>query len=508
MILLYHKVHPTMKSEWWVTVDTFYRQMLDLQDKRVVYLDDYDPRDPSQAVITFDGVYKNVLEYAVPIMEKFGYPFELFVTGDYIGRDNAFDSPEPLADFASLEELAEMVRRGGRIQWHTRSHPRVNQVLDLDCLRHELEVPPEVGALDANGCRWFAYPHGEFSAEAVSLVRERFVGALSCIQGDDSDIYQWNRLTVKEPTKITTRRISVIIPSYNYGPFLAEAVESVLRQTRSVDEILISDDASTDNTFEIASHFQEQHPDLIRLNRNEKNLGIVDHFNRAVSLTSGDYITFLGADNRFRSDYIEHSCRALDRNPRAGVAYTDLCLFGSRASQVFSEFSRHFAGHVLLEKLFVVSFPDFDEAARQLLLSGRNFIHGSSLFRRRAFEEVGGYEKRDDGPEDFGLFRRMIAADWHAVRVAHPVLEYRQHSREQTNAALNSYLELQYYKKKSQRLQDSVTQRDEKLARLEKKIEKAEQKLKRAEDELRRIKRSVAWKLSKPARLVEGIFRQ
>jgi len=168
MILLYHKVHPVMKSEWWVTVDTFHRQMLDLQGRRVVFLDDYDPHDPSHAVITFDGIYRNVLEFAVPVMEKFGYPFELFVTGDYIGRDNAFDAPEPLAEFATLDELAAMVRRGGRIQWHTRSHPRVNQVLDLDQLRHELDVPNEVRALDPEGCRWFAYPHGEFSEEAVA----------------------------------------------------------------------------------------------------------------------------------------------------------------------------------------------------------------------------------------------------------------------------------------------------------------------------------------------------
>ena len=64
-------------------------------------------------MITFDGVYKNVLTYAAPILRDFGYPFELFVTSDYVGKDNSFDSPEPKADFASIKDLKELVACGG-----------------------------------------------------------------------------------------------------------------------------------------------------------------------------------------------------------------------------------------------------------------------------------------------------------------------------------------------------------------------------------------------------------
>jgi glycosyltransferase involved in cell wall biosynthesis len=508
MILLYHKVHPIQRSEWWVTVDTFYRHMLDLQDRKVVYLADYDPTDASQVVITFDGVYHNVLEFAVPIMEKFGYPFELFVTGDYIGCDNSFDAPESLAEFASMDHLAEMVRRGGRIEWHTRTHPRVSLLTDLEQLRHELEVPPEVRAIDPQGCRWFAYPHGEFSAEAVALVRERFVGALSCVQGDNRDKYQWNRLTVKESTSVTTRSISVVVASYNYGHFLAEAIDSVLRQTRRADEILVSDDASDDNTLEIARFYQEQFPELISINRNEVNLGVVKHFNQAVEMTTGDYIAILGADNRFRCDYLERTCRLLDQHPQVAVAYTDFCLFGPRARMIFDECMRNDRGHVRFDKLFIVEFPNFDEAARARLAGGSNFIHGSSLFRRRAFDKVGGYQEQDGEPEDFGLFRRMIDTGWEAMRVPHPLLEYRQHSREQGNIRLSSFLELQYYKKKAARLEESVAARDQEIARMEQKLEKSVQKGRRAEEEVHRIKRSLAWTLSKPARMVEKLFRK
>ena len=103
MILTYHKIFPEVKTKWWVTPDTFYRQMVDLKNKQVVYLDDYDPNNPNHAVITFDGIYQNMWEYAVPILKHFGYPFELFIIGKTIGGDNAFDSVEPLTQFADAE---------------------------------------------------------------------------------------------------------------------------------------------------------------------------------------------------------------------------------------------------------------------------------------------------------------------------------------------------------------------------------------------------------------------
>ena len=119
MILMYHKVSINTPTEWWVSVNSFYRQMMELTSKKVVYLDEYDISNPEHAVITFDGVYQNVLEYAVPILKRFNYPFELFITSGTIGTGNEFDTVEPYAKFASEEELTEMLQNGGRLQWHT-----------------------------------------------------------------------------------------------------------------------------------------------------------------------------------------------------------------------------------------------------------------------------------------------------------------------------------------------------------------------------------------------------
>jgi len=459
---MYHKIFLDSPTIWWVSVDNFYRQMLELGSRKVVYLDNYNPKDPNQFVITFDGVYKNVLEYALPILREFGYPFELFISSDYLGKNNSFDQPEPLAEFVTLEDLNLLVERNGRLQWHTKSHPDLIKERDISNIILELEIPLHLKKIDPKGFNWFAYPYGNFNQIVIQEVRKRFVGGLSCHQGNDTDIYCLNRITVTNKTKFNKATIAVIIASYNYGSLLVEAIESVLHQTRMPDEILITDDASDDNTYEIAEFYRSKYPHLIKVNRNEENLGIVKHFNKAVSLTNSDYITFLGADNRYRSDFIEKTSIVLDQDPDVAVAYSDFALFGSRAKVVYDSFPEHRRGSIK-ESFFVINFPDFNDATKHELLTKGNFIHGSSMYRRQAFYEVGGYIEQANLPEDYNLFLRIVKAGWNAVRVPFPILEYRQHSKSQANVRQATFAELQFYKQLSQALHQEIRELNRQL---------------------------------------------
>ncbi len=456
MILMYHKVHPETPTKWWVSVDAFWRQMEQLRRYHVVFLDAYDPEDPKQVCITFDGVYENVYQFAVPILKKFGYPFELFITSSMIGRSNEFDQKEePPARFASREQLAKCVEAGGRLQWHTVTHPDCT-MLDAAALDYELNVPAELRELDPRGFGWFAYPYGKHNEAVVSEVRRRFRGALSCVAGNDTDRYQLNRREVTSETRFASSSVSLIIANYNYGHFAAEAIESALHQTVPPDEILFIDDCSVDNSMEVAARYKEK----IRIVRNEKNLGIVANFNKAVSLTSGEYICFLGADNRLRSDYIEKCKLALDMHPEAAIAYTDVALFGPRA-----EVLAHKVGATPVEgtaEVFLWRFVDFTEETRRTLAQN-NFIHGSSMYRRKAFEHVGGY-RESNGPEDHHLFVRMVNAGWSAVHCKEFLLEYRQHSGDQANTRLNAGLEMAYWKSQYKQLKQQYDQLAERAA--------------------------------------------
>jgi len=84
MILLYHKIYLESPTQWWVDTNNFWRQMYELQNHEVVHLADYDPNNPEHVVITFDGVYENVFQYALPVLKSFDYPFELFVVGFFL----------------------------------------------------------------------------------------------------------------------------------------------------------------------------------------------------------------------------------------------------------------------------------------------------------------------------------------------------------------------------------------------------------------------------------------
>jgi len=422
MILLYHKVYAEAKTPWWVTSDAFYLQMHDLQTKKVVYLDEYDPSDPDQCVITFDGVYDNLWKYAVPILKHFDYPFELFIVGGSVGQGNEFDVVEPYAPFADKETLGKMIAAGGRLQWHTWSHPVLVGKHPSETYKRELMVPDDLRSLDPNGFKWFGYPHGQRDNLLKAETRKYYQGALACDDGDPYDVYDLQRIIVYETTRFTKSKVSLIIPCYNYGHFAAEAIESALYQIYPPDEILFIDDHSSDNSVEVAKHYE---PD-IKVEINSSNLGIIQNFSKAVEMTSGDYICFLGADNRFRSDYVDKAKTILDMNPDVGVAYTNFALFGDRANAESLKMGAH--PHPKTQSIFLKNFPEYPEKN----IKQENYIHGSSMYRRTAYRQAGGYSDASI-PEDHFLFARILAEDWKARLLNDYVLEYRQHSKDQIN---------------------------------------------------------------------------
>lgn len=455
MILLYHKVDTDNKTHWWVSADTFYRQLVQLSGKKVVYLDDYNPEDPDHVVITFDGIYKNILRYAAPILKKFNYPFELFVTSDYIGKSNKFDGVEPPCDFASESELKELMEMGGRLQWHTKTHRDITKLSDKE-VEKEVTTPERLKKLDPNGFRWFAYAYGSYDERSQALVKKLYAGGLACDNGSIENKTIWPRLTTTEETSLITEKVSVIIPCYNYAQFLVEAIESVLRQTYLPDEILLSDDASTDHSYQIMQVYARQYPGLIKVNRNRQNIGIEKHFNTAIKKTSGDFVCFLGADNRFPSNYLESTLSGLLVHKKAAIAYTDFALFSNRAENVYRTFDKHYQGQQVEGGVFIINFPVFNKKSRETLLKKGNFIHGSSLYRREAYVQAGGYKSRVGGPEDYALFQSMVLNGWEAIKTPGVYLEYRQHSAEQANLQFSYFGELAFLRKQFIELENVI----------------------------------------------------
>src|SRR5437867_7541627 len=96
--------------------------------------------------------------------------------------------------------------------------------------------------------------------------------------------------------------ICVCIPTYNGSKFLKQSMESVLSQTYSDFEVVISDDCSSDTTMEILEQFRRKEP-RIKIYRNKENIGYVRNWNKCLELAEGEWIKFL-----FQDDLLESKC--------------------------------------------------------------------------------------------------------------------------------------------------------------------------------------------------------
>ena len=113
--------------------------------------------------------------------------------------------------------------------------------------------------------------------------------------------------------------VSIIMPSYNTGRFIAETVRSVIAQTYTDWELIIVDDCSTDDSVKvILNSFQDQQS-RIRLFVNDKNSGAAVSRNKALREARGKYIAFLDSDDLWVSDKLEKQIRFMEEN---GYAFT------------------------------------------------------------------------------------------------------------------------------------------------------------------------------------------
>ena len=118
-------------------------------------------------------------------------------------------------------------------------------------------------------------------------------------------------------------KASVLMITYNHGPFIAEAIESVLMQQVDFDyELVISDDCSNDGTREIVQAYQEQYPDRIKLLLPEKNLGMHRNFVQTLYACQGQYVAVLEGDDYWTSkDKLQQQADFLDRNSDFAICF-------------------------------------------------------------------------------------------------------------------------------------------------------------------------------------------
>jgi glycosyltransferase involved in cell wall biosynthesis len=214
-------------------------------------------------------------------------------------------------------------------------------------------------------------------------------------------------------------RISVVIAAYNAGKFIRETLDSVLAQTAPPHDVIVADDASTDDTRSIVCAYAPR----VKLIENFENAGPGARRNQATQAASGDLIALLDADNRWAPDHLANALDRLTRFPEAGVAISRMRVFGTH------------------ETIWPGTLPCADRpAAVTLPLLRHNFVELSSLvIRRDLFERVGGFislEEKYKGrwvlADDYYLSLRL-SLETLFIGSMEPTVWYRRHEAQSSH---------------------------------------------------------------------------
>jgi glycosyltransferase involved in cell wall biosynthesis len=207
-----------------------------------------------------------------------------------------------------------------------------------------------------------------------------------------------------------TSRITVVIPCYNAESHIACAVESVLRQTRAPDEIIVVDDHSTDRTVDVVSRFP------VRLISLEANSGHAVARNVGIEAASGQLIAWLDADDYWEDNHLEVVAGLLDTYSDAAVACSSVRFVGSRSGQWITTFGENGPVDVFRECLRGTIVPAM-----------------SAITRRDALLRVGGFNGAIRVAPDYDLWLRL-ALDHLFVSTSRITANYRRWSEGQISA--------------------------------------------------------------------------
>ncbi|MBD2730343.1 glycosyltransferase [Nostoc sp. FACHB-892] len=209
-------------------------------------------------------------------------------------------------------------------------------------------------------------------------------------------------------------KISVIIPAYNAEKTIKETIESVQQQTFTDFELIVINDGSQDKTLEILHTIKDERLQIFSY----ENGGLPEARNRGIKRASGEFVSFLDADDLWTPDKLELQLVALQQNPDAGVAYSwNLCMFEKEGTLSFvNAASPPFEGNV---------YPN-------LLLE--NFVGNGSniLLRRQVIESVGNFDRTLKSFEDWEFYLR-VASVWNFVLIPQRQIIYRKVSSSMTS---------------------------------------------------------------------------
>jgi hypothetical protein len=218
-----------------------------------------------------------------------------------------------------------------------------------------------------------------------------------------------------------TPRVTFIVPCYNYGRYVVQAIDSLLGQTFEALEVIVINDASPDDTAPVLARYADN--PRVRVVHHEQNQGHLRTYNEGIAMARGEFIGILSADDYCTSpDALRRQVAVFDANPVVGMVYTGHLLVeeGGATTRVLP--SPHDSVRVGL-----------DEFRR--LLWGNDVPHSGTLLRAAVQAELGPYDMRLPHTGDWDMWLRT-AAKHDVGYIAEPLFAYRMHRKNMRHTAV------------------------------------------------------------------------
>lgn len=215
--------------------------------------------------------------------------------------------------------------------------------------------------------------------------------------------------------------ITVVIPTYNRALTIERAVKSVITQTYKNLEIIIVDDASTDNTCDILNKLEIENN--IHIIKHEQNMGGSVARNTGIYAAKGEYIAFLDSDDEWLPNKLSEQMKIIRKDKEVGMVYTNYYLVDQDTNKIMSLYTNKHINNVLYNLLFC------------------NFIGSTStiLVKKDCMMKICGFDANLPSCQDWDIYIR-IAHLYKIVGIDEPLIKYYIHNNSITGSQEKSLM--------------------------------------------------------------------
>lgn len=215
---------------------------------------------------------------------------------------------------------------------------------------------------------------------------------------------------------------SIAMCTYNGAAYLEDQLASFVKQTQLPDELVVGDDASSDNSLQVLAEFSKAAPFPVRVYRNEQRLGVVKNYEKAVSLCSGELIFGSDQDDVWMPEKMSRLAEALASNPGAGYVFSDALVVDETLRPM---------GYTMWQSIKFTPGQRrrFKEGKQLAVLLKGNVVTGSTMAFRAGLRSIILPMSEESVPDEW-IALLASSAGMYGLFIDEPLVQHRQHPQQ------------------------------------------------------------------------------